>query len=59
MTKPSTEQLKETLQQLVKQHNEAIEVQNNCKQQIIGIQAVIQDREDGNTNDSNSTDSED
>ena len=59
MTNPSTEQLKETLQQLVKQHNEAIEVQNNCKQQIIGIQAVIQDREDGNTNDSNSTDSED
>ncbi len=59
MAKPSTEQLKETLQQLVKQHNEAIEVQNNCKQQIIGIQAVIQDREDGDTNDSNSTDSED
>ena len=57
--KPSTEQLKETLQQLVKQHNEAVEVQNNCKQQIIGIQAVIADREDGNTNDSNSTDSED
>ena len=59
MTKPSTEQLKETLQQLVKQHNEAVEVQNNCKQQIIGIQAVIADREDGNTNDSNSTDTED
>ena len=59
MTKPSTEQLKETLQQLVKQHNEAVEVQNNCKQQIIGIQAVIADREDGNTNDSNSTDSKD
>ena len=59
MTKPSTEQLKETLEQLVKQHNEAVEVQNNCKQQIIGIQAVIADRKDGNTNDSNSTDSTD
>ena len=59
MTKPSTEQLKETLEQLVKQHNEAIEVQNNCKQQIIAVQAVIADREDGNTNDSNSTDSTD
>ena len=59
MTKPSTEQLKETLQQLVKQHNEAIQVQNNCKEKIIAIQAVIQDREDGDTNDSNSTDSED
>jgi len=59
MTKPSTEELKETLQQLVKQHNEAVQVQQNCKEQIIGIQAVIQDREDGNTNDSNSTDSAD
>ena len=59
MTKPSTEQLKETLQQLVKQHNEAIQVQNQCKEQIIAIQAVIQDREDGDTNDSTSTDSED
>ncbi len=59
MTKPSTEQLKETLQQLIIQHNEAIQVQNNCKEQIIAVQAVIQDREDGNTNDSTSTDSED
>ena len=59
MTKPSTEQLKETLQQLIIQHNEAIQVQNNCKEQIIAIQAVIQDREDGDTNDSTSTDSED
>ena len=59
MTKPSTEQLKETLQQLVKQYNKAVEVQNNCKQQIIGIQAVIADREDGDTNDSTSADSED
>ena len=58
MTKPSTEQLKETLQQLVKQHNEAVQVQNQCKEQIIAVQAVIQDREDGDTNDSTSTDSE-
>ena len=59
MTKPSTEELKETLKQLVKQHNDAVQVQQNCKEQIIGIQAVIQDREDGNTNNSNSTDSTD
>ena len=59
MTKPSTEQLKKTLQQLVIQHNEAVQVQNNCKEQIIAVQAVIQDREDGDTNDSTSTDSED
>ena len=59
MTKPSTEQLKETLQELVTKHNEALQVQNQCKEQIIAVQAVIQDREDGNTNDSNSTDSKD
>ena len=57
MTKPSTEQLKETLQELVKQHNEALNVQKNCKERIIAIQAVIQDREDGDTDDTDSTDS--
>ena len=55
MTRPSTEQLKKTLQELVTKHNEAIQVQTQCKEQIIAVQAVIQDREDGNTNDSNST----
>ena len=59
MTKPSTEQLKETLQELVTKHNEALQVQQNCKEQIIAVQAVIQEREDGDTNDSTSTDSED
>ena len=59
MTKPSTEELQNTLQQLVTQHNEAVQVQNNCKEQIIAIQAVIQDRDDGDTNDSTSADSED
>ena len=59
MTKPSTEELKETLQQLVKQHNEAIQVQQNCKERIIATQAVIQDRDDGDTNDTDSTDSND
>ncbi len=59
MTKPSTEKLKETLQELVTKHNEALQVQNQCKEQIIAVQAVIQDREDGNTDDSNSTDSKD
>jgi len=59
MTRPSTEQLKETLQELVTKHNEAIQVQIQCKEQIIAVQAVIQDRENGNTNDSNSTNSKD
>ena len=55
--KPSTEQLKQTLQDLITRHNEAIQVQQNCKEQIIAVQAVIQDREDGDTNDTDSTDS--
>ena len=54
MTRPTTEQLKETLQELVTKHNEAIRVQNQCKEQIIAIQAVIQDREDGDTNNNSS-----
>ena len=59
MTKPSTEQLKQNLQELVGQFNQALQVQNQCRDQIIALEAVIQDREDGNTEDSNSTDSED
>ena len=61
MTKPSTDALKETLQELVTKHNEAVQVQAQCKDQIIAIQAVIQDRtsEDGDTDSSDSTASED
>ena len=57
--KLSTEELKTKLQELVTKHNEAMQVQSQCKDQIIAVQAVIADREDGNTNDSNSTDSAD
>ena len=57
--KPSTEQLKETLQELVTKHNEAIQVQNQCKEQIIAINAVIQDRVNGDTDNSSSEYSED
>tara|TARA_Y100000401_G_scaffold24426_1_gene16810 strand:- start:22 stop:207 length:186 start_codon:yes stop_codon:yes gene_type:complete len=61
MTRPTTEQLKETLKELVTKHNEALKIENNCKQQIIAIQAVIQDREseDGVTNDTPSEFTED
>jgi translation elongation factor EF-4 len=57
--KPSTEELKENLKNLINKYNEALNIQAQCKEQIIAVQAVIQDREDGNTNDSNSTDSTD
>ena len=57
--KPSTEELKTKLEELVKTYNEAVQTQNKAKEALIAIQAVIQDREDGNTEDSNSTDTED
>ena len=52
MTKPTTEQLKQTLNELVQHYNKAIDVQQKTKEQIIAVQAVIQDREleDGNSN---------
>ena len=57
--KPSTEELKTKLEELIQTYNEAVKTQQTTKDQLIAIQAVIQDREDGNTNDSNSTDTKD
>ena len=48
--KPSTEQLKEALQEQVNKYNEAVQTQSQCKDQIIALQAVIQDRENGDSN---------
>ena len=49
--KPSTEELKQQLEQLAKAYNEAVQTQQKCKDAIIATQAVIQDREsqDGDT----------
>jgi len=57
--KPSTEELKKQLEELVTKHNEALQIQNQCKEQIIAISAVIQDRGDGNTDNNSSDYSED
>ena len=57
--KPSTEELKTKLEELIQTYNEAVQSQNKTKEALIAIQAVIQDREDGNTDNSNSTDPED
>ena len=61
MTKPSTEELKKQLEQLVKTYNETIQTQQKCKDAIIATQAVIQDREleDGDTDTGTSSSSED
>ena len=45
MTRPTTEELKNSLEQLVKTHNEAVTTQKNCKEAIIATQAVLKDRE--------------
>jgi len=55
----TTQELKTKLEELVQTYNEAVQTQNKTKEALIAIQAVIQDREDGNTDNSNSTDSAD
>ena len=57
--KPSTEELKEKLQELVTKHNEALKTQNECREQIIAINAVIQDRVNEDTDNNSSEYSED
>ena len=56
MSKPSTEELKTALETLIKNYNQAVEVQAQTKEQIIAVRAVIQDREleDGDTNNTTS-----
>ena len=51
MKRPTTEELRNSLTQLIKTHNEAVAAQKNCKEAIIATQAVLKDREleNGNT----------
>ena len=56
--KPSTEELKENLQNLIKKHNEALDIQAQCKEAIIATQAVLKDREDGDTDNTDPAGSE-
>ena len=52
MTRPTTEQLKSSLEQLVETYNKAVKAQQDCKEAIIATQAVLKDREleDGDSN---------
>ena len=59
MAKPSTEQLKEQLKQLVEEYNKSIDIQQQCKEAIIATQAVLKDREDGDTDNTDPAGSED
>ena len=57
--KPSTEELKQKLQELVTKYNETLKAQNQYKEQIIATNAVIQDRTNGDTVNNSSDYSED
>ena len=57
--KPSTEELQKRLEELVTKYNETLKVQNQYKEQIIATNAVIQDRVNGDTDNSSSDYSED
>ena len=57
--KPSTEELQKRLEKLVTNYNETLRVQNEYKEQIIATNAVIQDRVNGDTNNTSSDYSED
>ena len=57
--KPSTEELQKKLEELVTKYNETLRVQNEYKEQIIATNAVIQDRVNGDTDNSSSDYSED
>ena len=52
--KPSTEELQKKLEELVTKYNETLRVQNQYKEQIIATNAVIQDRVNGDTDNSSS-----
>ena len=52
MTRPTTEELKTSLEQLVETYNQALQTQQNSNEAIIATQAVLKDREleDGDSN---------
>jgi len=51
MPKPTTEELQAELQEVVKKHNDAIEIQNQCKTRFTQIQAILQDRQEESNED--------
>ena len=51
MTRPTTEALKIEIAELVETHNNAVQTQQDARQRIIEIQAVLKDREDEATED--------
>tara|TARA_Y100000401_G_scaffold116997_1_gene124259 strand:+ start:1762 stop:1953 length:192 start_codon:yes stop_codon:yes gene_type:complete len=58
MAKKTTEELKKELETLVKNYNEAVNVQQNCKMRIVAVQAVLEDREEEDDTNKSSTSTE-
>ena len=46
MAKPTDQELQAELQEVVKRHNDAMEIQNQCKTRFTQIQAILQDRQE-------------
>ena len=46
MTRKTTEELKQELEALQKNYQEAVEVQKNCQNRAIAINAILADREE-------------
>ena len=44
MTKPTDHELQTELQEVVKKHNQAQDVMNQCKTRFTEIQAILKDR---------------
>ena len=44
MTKPTIEELQTELQEVVKKHNDALQIVNQCKTRFVELEAIIKDR---------------
>jgi len=47
MPRKTTEELQQELQELQKNYQEAVQVQRNCQERVIAINAVLADRAEG------------
>ena len=47
MARKTTEELKQELETLQKNYQEAVQVQRNCQERVIAINAVLADRAEG------------
>ena len=46
MPRPTNQELQAELQEVIKKHNDAVEIQNQCKTRFTQIQAILQDRQE-------------